>query len=381
MAFRLADLVLRGEIDNTRKNCVRGWLALQGTEKNVVLNLTGNCAADVAGRHFRFEPRTPPQDLVGTAEPDETEETRLARLGLAGWAWQQIGPTGDMTAAKKVRMPDCSIPEMLRRAEAGEPAGPMEWKRCLYLEWYSQNGRVVIEIPDPVIEFMGTEGESQGDGWDTDDESDPDETDSADEGGLNSTTIQINEDGEAEIVDEPFGGESEESADEYGLFPDDLQDHLDEQSRQTDRALRDSIAHDEGEPLDDMTRELELMDDLIENGEGELIGNIFEGFVKLPPPDSVDEQQAEQHLKAALGRMALFGIALNICEHFTSKDAYRLLVEELCQEQCFFPELEGTNWVQHFDTCEHCPICQVAFEEDDDDLDDEDDEDEPDDFA
>ena len=31
----------------------------------------------------------------------------------------------------------------------------MEWKRCLYLERVSQNGRVVVELADPIIEFVG----------------------------------------------------------------------------------------------------------------------------------------------------------------------------------------------------------------------------------
>lgn len=372
MAFRLADLVLRGEIDNTRRNCVRGWLALQGTDRSVVLNLTGNCCPDLTGRHIRFEPRTPPEDPAAPAEPDETEEARLSRLGLAGWAWQQIGPTGEMTAARKVRMPDCSTRELLRRISEGEPIGPTQWKRCLYLEWYSQNGRVVIEIPDPVIEPVGPEDPSAEDWADEDDEPPPDE---AGVGGFSATVFRVNEDGETEI-EQVFGDDGEEEADDdYGLFSDELQDQLDRQARETDRALRQGTAgaHDDDEEVpEDMARELELMDDLIESGEGEPLGNIFKGVVDLPPPDSLDEQEAEVHLKAALCRMALFGIALNVCEHFTPKDAYRLLVEELCEEQCFFPELEGTNWVQHFDTIEHCEICQAQFEADEDD--DEDDE-------
>lgn len=362
MALRLADFIVRGEIFNTRQNSVHGFLQFQGTDRTMALNLTGNCDPDLFGRHFKFEPRKPPEPIPD-GPPDETDIARLERIGLGDLAWQQIGPTGIMTAARKVRVADCSTEELLRRFDLGEPP-PMEWKRCLYLEWWSQNGNVVIELPDPIIEFVDGEPEPEDLPEDLDDADDPDDD------GLSITTIRINDDGEAEIVEEPFSDDEddEEAGDEYGLFSNDLQRELDAQARATDWALRDSVpAPDEAGTGDEATkdvREMELLDDLIENGEGELLGNIFKDFMKLPPPDSLDEKGAESQIKIALGRMAMFGIALNVCHHFTWLEAYRYLVEHLCREERFFREMSGTQWVQHFDTADACDACRSEYERD-----------------
>jgi len=363
MALRLTDLVVRGEIDNTRKNSVHGWLGLLGTDRPVILSLTGDCHPDLAGRRIRFETTRPPEVKVSPGDPDESEGQMLERLGLPGFALQQIGPTGDMTADRLVRVPECSTAEMLRRFELGEPP-PTFWKRCLYLEWYSQNGRVVVEIPAPLIEFLDEAGE---DPWDASQERPYTPGDAPPSVGLGVTRITRDEDGEPVIEEEVLfsDDEQEEPADEYGLMSGDLQRELDAQARETERAMRASAREDDA--VDDPTmseelRELELMDEVIEHGEGEPLINLFKGVMKLRPSESLDDREVETQLKAALGRMALFGIAMDICEHFTPRDAYRLLVEKYCREECFQPELLGTRWVQHFDTAESCDACQAQFE-------------------
>ena len=366
MALRLDGLVLCGELRNTRKNSTHGWLGLRGFDRPLVFELTGDCDPDLAGRYIRFEVRDPPRHGDNASDTDESEDAKLERLRLSGLKWQQIGPTGTMTAARKVRVADCSTEELLFRCKHDEPP-PMEWKRCLYLEWFSQNGRVVLELADPIIEFIEPNGEPPAGPEDAAIDESPEESPpSAEEGGLGITSFHLNEDGEVEITDEMASPGCDDEAcegcnDPYRLIPNELQRQLDAESDEADRNLYGE--DDEG----DINGELELMDELIDRGEGEPIGMLFDGPVRLPSPDSLDDVQVERELKGLLARLALCGIALHMCEHYTPRQAYRLLIEHLCMEEKGYAELRPTQWVQHFLTSEYCEACQAedarAFEE------------------
>jgi hypothetical protein len=355
MAFRLNDLVICGELVNTRKNSVNGWLGLRGFDRPLKLELTGNCDPDLAGRHIRFEVH----GLSDMKEEDAlsgSEEEKLEQSKLKGLAWFQIGVTGTMTASHRVRIADCSTEELCMRLRLDEPP-PMRWVRCLYIEWYSQNGRVVLEMPDPVIESVGPDGGVTPDCEDPVEEEPPSQA----EGGLNITAFRLNEDGDVEITDEtPLPEDDEDSCEEcgdsYNLIPDDLQRHLDAQAREVDRSLGND------EEQDEFIREMEAMDDAIEKGDRVSLGSLFDEAVKLPKPDRLTEQQAEVELKGLLTRLAMFGIALHMCEHFTALDAYRLLVERLCKEEVAFAELCKTSWIQHFDTAEYCDQCEADMD-------------------
>lgn len=387
MALRLGDLVVCGELFNTRKNCVHGYLRLQGIRWPLMFELTGNCADDLAGRHIRFAVRgrrgpdeEPPAESAsknehgrgrGSADEGDCDHDResakalLARLNLPALAWMQIGPTGTMTAARKVRVADCPADELYARCKLGAPP-PTTWKRCLYLEWFGQHGRVVIELLDPVIEVVEPE-RSPGVGervTPLDLPADDDAPGPA-EAGPGITAIELDPDGQAVISHDPphldagedSFAEMEGEPDSYGLIPGDLQRQLDEQARATDRALHEDAAGD------DVIRQMELMDDLIERGEGEPVGTLFDDVVHLRPPDQLDEPAAEQELKALLARLALHGVALHVCEHFTAAAAYRLLVERICREEKAYSELRGTQWVQHFATSDFCPQCEAESEQ------------------
>jgi hypothetical protein len=132
VAFRIADSVVRGEIDNRVMGVVRGTIWLEGRVEPVVLELAGNAHPDLAGCRLTF---TNPQKRV-----PHPELPALARL--------QRGGIGDLTASRKVRVPAVPIDEFLSwPKEKGRP--PSRWANCLYLEWYSEaNGRVVIESTD-----------------------------------------------------------------------------------------------------------------------------------------------------------------------------------------------------------------------------------------
>ena len=55
MTLRLSDLVVGGELFNTKHYSVHGWVQLRGQEHALHLELTGNCAPDLAGWHPRLE--------------------------------------------------------------------------------------------------------------------------------------------------------------------------------------------------------------------------------------------------------------------------------------------------------------------------------------
>ncbi|MBN1488643.1 MAG: hypothetical protein JXA69_01895 [Phycisphaerae bacterium] len=291
MALRLNEWVTCGELVNTRKNSVCGWLKLRGVDRPISLQLTGNCSPDLAGRHIRFEVQPWPDDE--SSEPCESEREQIERImKLAGLAWQQVGPTGVMTAKRKVRDPDCPLSEWFARNKEGEPP-PLTWKPCLFLEWFSQNGRAVFELVDPVIEFVGSDpepppGQEDPDAEPTDGPDAQNDTD----GGLSITSLRLHDDDEVEIRDEtPFdemGGSPEDCDNAYGLIDDELQRSFDAQARDLDRSLQ---SNDDPE-TNEVMREIMLMDDLIERGEGEPLGTLFDDVVKLSSPDKLDKRQA-----------------------------------------------------------------------------------------
>lgn len=359
MTLRLGDLVVQGELFNTTRYSVHGWLELEGSEQPLVFHLTGDCAADLAGRHIRFCSRRRPTAAPSDTAPED-EGPDLSRL-----AWQQVGPTGTMTAAREVKVADCSATELYQRIKLGEPP-PMRSVRCLYLEWFSQNGRVLVELPEPDIEFVPEkQAEAPASEFDETQEPRSDDENDGDQAtpGLGITSIQLSDDdgegeirqevGPADLLDEE---DPEDCDDPYGLIPGELKQQFDSAASELDEAIG---VNDEG---DATLRELELMDELIERGEGEPVGGLFEKPLKLPSPDQLDDTQAEKVLKVLLAELAIFGIALDVCEHFTPRDAYRLLVEQICREERAFPELRNTQWVQHFMTSEFCPQCEAEFE-------------------
>ncbi len=356
MAVRLGDRVVRGEIRNTSHYHVHGWIEVRGREHPIHVSLTGNCGPDLAGKHFRFEaPNAAALERDGEAESDD----------LDFLAAEQVGPTGTMTAERQVKTADCSGQELVRRCELGEPP-PLAWRPCLTLEWFGQNGRVLIELPDPVLEFV------------EDDQDDPSDASGAEEGSpadladLDEEVLEglalldeVAEEESAEAASEAESWSLEEDADDepdpddedpYGLLPEDLLAHFDVEASEVDRAVRS------GEDSE-VWREMELMDDLIESGPGVELVDIFDEPLQLPSPDQLtDEHQAETALKTLLAQLALYGIALDVCEHYTPIEAYRLLIERICREETAYPELRGTGWVQHFATSDFCTECQAEFE-------------------
>lgn len=139
MAWRIDEYLIHGEIDNRTPGRVTGRLWFLGREDEpVVLDLEGNAWRDVAGHLLRFTNPTPATPKPGA---------------LDGFATTQSGVVGDITASRKVKVPDCSMEEVMRLIRADKKF-PWHWGNSLYLEWHSErNGRVVIESASYLIEI------------------------------------------------------------------------------------------------------------------------------------------------------------------------------------------------------------------------------------
>ncbi len=133
MAWRISDQVVRGEIDSRSPGRVTGRIWLTGQDKAV--ELEGNPWRDLAGHVLKFH----------NLEPKPGDHASLAIV--------QRGAVGDMTASRKVKVPDCSMEELMEHYTAKQPF-PWHWGNSLYLEWYSDtNGRVVIESASYQLEL------------------------------------------------------------------------------------------------------------------------------------------------------------------------------------------------------------------------------------
>jgi len=130
MAWRIDEQVVRGEIDSRTRGRVTGKIWLLGRDEPVVLNLEGNPWRDLAGHVLRFSNPNP------------------QAAGPEGLMIEQNGVVGDITASRKIKVPECTDEEFKQFYLEKKPF-PYHWSSSLYLEWFSlRNGRVMIETTD-----------------------------------------------------------------------------------------------------------------------------------------------------------------------------------------------------------------------------------------
>ena len=337
MAFRLDDLIIAGFFCHSRPFSFHGRILLRGCEDPILVELTGDPAEDLRGRSFEFE--VPKND-----RPATDEDRKRAR----SFRNQQIGPVGEITAARRRKTFDCSVEEFCRRSELGEPP-PTRWAQTLYLEWYSQNGRVVIELAEPELRFLEN-GEAPGGADDVALEVDNAESAS----GFDDAASYLDDEDDPlaapELADEEHASPQDES---YGLIPDELTRELERSARRTDREIAG-----ESEDAAGAIEECEMLDNLIEHSDGTPTGKLLSGLQLPAPAPDLTEAQAREALSIALMELAMFGVAFHICEHCSAQEAYRILIEKVCEECTVFPEMRGTSFVQHFTTSDFCERCQ-----------------------
>lgn len=137
MAWRIEEAVIRGELDNRTPGRVTGRIWFAGRTEPVELNLMGNCWRDLAGRRLEF---TNPEPKAGD---------------LGNFAAVQKGLAGDISASRKVKVPDIPMDQIGEYYAAKKPF-PWHWGNSLYLEWFSErNGRVVIESASYELKIVG----------------------------------------------------------------------------------------------------------------------------------------------------------------------------------------------------------------------------------
>jgi hypothetical protein len=122
MAWRPYENLIDGELDNTTRGKVTGWIRFFRKDNDslkVALNLTGNFHEDIRGKIIR----------LSNAHPSDRNET-FDRNGsyVDSIAEEQIGEAGDITAGLPVN-------------------GKVPYVDYPYVVWYSEaNGRVVLEL-------------------------------------------------------------------------------------------------------------------------------------------------------------------------------------------------------------------------------------------
>ncbi|MBA4136924.1 MAG: hypothetical protein C0518_06365 [Opitutus sp.] len=137
MAWRLDEHVIRGEIDNRTRGRTTGRIWFAGRTDPVELALDGNCWRDLAGRRLEF---VNPEPKPGLPE---------------SFAARQQGAVGDITASRKVKVPDIPLDDLHLYYKTGREM-PWHWGNSLYLEWVSaRNGRVVIETASFELKIVG----------------------------------------------------------------------------------------------------------------------------------------------------------------------------------------------------------------------------------
>ena len=75
MAWRIEQLVIAGELDNTQLGWTVGWLELKGISERLQLKLAGNCHSDLAGWRFRIKRIEPELDKDYYGEDPPNYET------------------------------------------------------------------------------------------------------------------------------------------------------------------------------------------------------------------------------------------------------------------------------------------------------------------
>ena len=270
MAWRLHEHVLRGKIDNRTRGQVSGEIWLAGIDEPLVLELTGDCAPDLAGCELSFQ--NPDPIPMATKPP----------------AHHQRGPAGDMTGARKVRVFDVPIDEAIAMSRRGETP-PEHMANAVYLEWFCErSGRVVIESADYRLQISESAWRySKEEIAERDRRIDEKETPFAD---------AITRDGETQEWDEvryeQFLRESDALTEKYGRLLEKYADHPDSEriiARELGWSwLEEALDQQDDEKDNKQASEDEDLEVKVDQEKKDGSGDDIEDH-ELPPPDPIRE--------------------------------------------------------------------------------------------
>jgi hypothetical protein len=232
-----------------------------------------------------------------------------------------------MTAARRVKTFDCP-PEDIPRLMELKQLPPPTLRQCLYLEWFSQNGRVILEVVDPEIVPLDDSQESPASVEESEDALDP----------------------APDFADADLEEIHEDDAPDFSVASRELDQELEEAARQLDREISGK-----SEAAEDFLREMETFDELLDHGPRIPLRSLLQDLSLPAPAPEMAESQAYQSLQTALARLAMTSVAFHICEHCSIQEAYRIFMQEVCNESAI-PGMPG-SFVQHFTTSDFCPKC------------------------
>ncbi|MEM8733809.1 MAG: hypothetical protein AAGG44_06295 [Planctomycetota bacterium] len=374
--LHLEKYVLAGELRNTRRNGVFGWIQF-AADFVIRIELTGNFSAElqaVGWDHFRFEtagfdssPLPEPEDL-----PNVVQDLADRQIGVISQvsliATDKQHPSVETTEAETA---DAETAQTKAEAGGGQEifAGA---SLQLIFEWHSQNGHLTANVPCSLVRRV-------------DSETDPEVT--PDEQVLDGNPLEPMEGSYSEMVldveqGQPLDSEeteddlsedeedTEEEVDPYGLFETDIDQAVSESlsnDRSTAEGARGPRGWEDGaEGLDPETRAMyEQWDEIFEGKKDQPISYLFRKTLRLPRPEAVEsEAEAEVHVREILAQLALLSVALDVCEHFTPLATYRLLMNEILPTAKVHPNLAASEMVQHYSTSDHCQACEAEFDAD-----------------
>lgn len=322
MSLRLDNYILFGEIINRNPRSTFGFIVLRGRNHALRFELVGDPEPDLCGRHVKFS--IPVPDEPGPEASDMI-------LSLC-----QVGVTGIMTTARMYRVPTGDRP--LAQYISNKQPVPGEWRPTLTIEWYSQQGRVIIQIPDPVLEVL--EGDPLPE---------PQIPQESEAQGLEITDIHLKDD---------------ESVIEHTVLKAEMQEdvsasvNLDTYLEQINKKKEQNFIEEEDDPLADV----KIFEHLWETEPGEPIGSLLNPRL-LPKPEDLTEEKAESVVKSILAEMAILHVTLDICEHFTWKRIYQFMLDELFPNMRVFPQMcNALDYVHHFTTWESCEECMKEYQ-------------------
>lgn len=352
MPINIGEFICSGELNNSRKNGVFGWLEFS-SNYGIRIELTGNSTGDLQGKDVRF--RAASADALKRNSEDLPPQIRQL-------ANRQIGVISEFSLQTSAS------------AQAGQPD-----TQSLVIEWHSQDGHIMAELQAPEITFVKLPEKEA--------EADAEPADASDPPKMGVTEIYFSDeieeypesddeaDDDEDVLDED--DEEDEDEDPFGLFDESLGEKLasslgplpeDSQAREIAESLSDDHTNYPNwrdiEGLDANTRAMyEQWDEIFAGKKDEPLPYLFSEPMKLPKPEAVtSDEQAWPLVVAILSQLAKLSVALDVCEHFDAVSTYRLLMDEILANAKVHPNLAASEMVQHYSTSEHCRVCQADFD-------------------
>jgi hypothetical protein len=179
MAWRPYENLIDGELDNRTPGKVVGWMRFYRRGKHplrVTFDLDGDFHEDIRGKEIR----------LSNAQPSRDKELDGERTDMEGFARVQRGAVGDITAGlplgtwteelaqnlieqHEVIWQKNLVPEHEREERRQELVDAYQkhikaqdlyypYVHYPYIEWYSENGRVVLELDPSQVEIFDMKG-------------------------------------------------------------------------------------------------------------------------------------------------------------------------------------------------------------------------------